>query len=1119
MIPLGPFELEEPVARGGMGEVWRGRTTRGHKPVAVKVIRVASAQDSVFSRYFQNEVRAVAALDHDNVIRVFDYGHVSEATAARSRRLEAGSPYLVMEWISGGSLLERAPLASWTEIRRALGALLRALGHAHARGVLHRDVKPNNVLLPTGDLEDLRLADFGIARAPGLSSVAVPTGGTRAYMAPEQLVGHLREEGPWTDLYAVGCVALKLLRGQVRLGHRPAPARVPAVPAGLPAWIAKLVETNPAMRFRRAADALAALQELGDAKGTEAELTAAVGLETLIPSGVALLEELEVTVPATRTEVSVVEQLLRAAGARTELPAAVELPIPPWRAVDPPPRPREIDDVGLGLYGMRPVPLAGREAERDTLWQALADVHAARAPRAVVLRGAAGTGKSRLCEWLCQLGHETGVMTPIGARGDLGHKLRAHLRCLDLSRADLVARMELLCARYQEPDPDALSEVLSPSDGSVVFRSPAERHAAAARIVAWECRERPVVLWLDDVHEDVDALGFAEHLVNRSGLPVLVLLTLRDEALAERPVEAELLERVLHAPETCTLAVPPLPESEWPALVRGLLGLSGDLALEVERRSAGNPLFLVQLVGAWIRRGELVADGGRLALAAGAHVDIPEDLRSIWDRHLDEVLAGRGPDDAPALELLAVLGEHVELSEWHAALRERGLAASGGLMDALLARKLLTADPRAPDRVTFVHGMLRESLELRARDAGRLAEHHAACARLLEPQGLPERVGHHWLGADDFERAFPALLAGAWRFIQRGDFRAALLCALDATRAARAPAQEAEVWVTRARIAQMQGDYAGASAWAARAETAARALSDERVLTRALLEGGNSERTRGDMTRAAALLEEAATRASALADDELVGRAENLAAYVCIQRGQSEAGVVHAQTGLAAYGRAGLPLDEARCHLTLSDAVKQVGRLDDARAHAEAALRRFADHGDRWGQASCHNVLGDIARLDGDLARAERHYREALERFATIGTGTQVLPRLNLAQVLVLRRDHTAAGPLLKSCAQELEAQGRRPWLALVRLSELPLLGHARDWPAWDRTLADAEALLSETQLVDVDLPLMAGFAADEARAAGHADGARKLYALAGAQWLALGREDRAREVAARAEA
>ena len=86
MIPLGPFELEEPVARGGMGEVWRGRTTRGHKPVAVKVIRVASAQDSVFSRYFQNEVRAVAALDHDNVIRVFDYGHVSEATAARSRR-------------------------------------------------------------------------------------------------------------------------------------------------------------------------------------------------------------------------------------------------------------------------------------------------------------------------------------------------------------------------------------------------------------------------------------------------------------------------------------------------------------------------------------------------------------------------------------------------------------------------------------------------------------------------------------------------------------------------------------------------------------------------------------------------------------------------------------------------------------------------------------------------------------------------------------------------------------------------------------------------------------------------------------------------------------------------
>ena len=223
MIALGPFDLVEPVGRGGMSEVWRGVHRDQDVAVAVKVLTADGARVDRFLAALRNEVRAAAGLDHEHVVRILDHGEIPTETAAGSAgRLVAGSPYLVMEWASGGTLSSGPMPRSWEELRETLSTLLAALAHAHARRVIHRDLKLSNVLrcLPDDLRPGLKLADFGIARPRNVEEEAnAPIGGTVGYMAPEQLLGRWHDQGPWTDLYALGCMAFKLAGGAAVFGR------------------------------------------------------------------------------------------------------------------------------------------------------------------------------------------------------------------------------------------------------------------------------------------------------------------------------------------------------------------------------------------------------------------------------------------------------------------------------------------------------------------------------------------------------------------------------------------------------------------------------------------------------------------------------------------------------------------------------------------------------------------------------------------------------------------------------------------------------------------------------------------------------------------------------------
>ncbi|MEQ1508758.1 MAG: serine/threonine-protein kinase, partial [Myxococcota bacterium] len=266
-----------------MGTVWHARHPEG-VDVAVKVLRPEFAAEAELLETFRREVRSVASLDHPNIVRVYDYGAVPASVAAASGdQIAESSPWLAMAFAGGGTLGERGPVGSWDELSTIVRQILDGLAHSHARGIVHRDLKPRNVLLHLteyGAPPRIAVTDFGIAHALARGTDEHAQAGTPGYMAPEQIRGDWRDQGPWTDLYAVGCVAWRLCTGRAvfggdtkgavlrsQLSGRPNPLEaVFQIPADLEPWLRRLVAADPADRFQTAADAAHAFAALGRAE-------------------------------------------------------------------------------------------------------------------------------------------------------------------------------------------------------------------------------------------------------------------------------------------------------------------------------------------------------------------------------------------------------------------------------------------------------------------------------------------------------------------------------------------------------------------------------------------------------------------------------------------------------------------------------------------------------------------------------------------------------------------------------------------------------------------------------------------------------------------------------------
>jgi predicted Ser/Thr protein kinase len=255
----------QPIGRGGMGEIFRATDTTLGRVVAVKVLAVGYAQDASVRERFTREALAVARLSgNPNIVTIYDVGEHGER------------PFIVMEYLPGGSLEQKIRAEGAQTPRQSLEWLeqaANALDAAHREGVVHRDVKPANLLLDR--YGHVHVADFGIASAAGLGSLT-QTGtvlGTASYLSPEQAQGE--RTTPASDLYSLGIVAFELLTGRrpfegdsvaaEAVAHvtgvvPPVRELNPALPSELDAVFAKALAKDPAYRFGSAAEFVAALR-------------------------------------------------------------------------------------------------------------------------------------------------------------------------------------------------------------------------------------------------------------------------------------------------------------------------------------------------------------------------------------------------------------------------------------------------------------------------------------------------------------------------------------------------------------------------------------------------------------------------------------------------------------------------------------------------------------------------------------------------------------------------------------------------------------------------------------------------------------------------------------------
>jgi serine/threonine protein kinase/tetratricopeptide (TPR) repeat protein len=1162
---LDAFDLTEEIGSGASGRVWSAvhRDSGDLGPqIAVKILSGSLAQNDRWVAAFRREIQAIATLDHPNIVRVFDHGRVPAPSPFPSdTTIEANSPYLAMEYLGGGTLTSRAGRLHWADLQAVLLTMLDALAHAHARGVLHRDIKPSNLMLgPSG----VTITDFGIGFTlsednPGADRMV----GTPAYMAPEQFQCKWRDYGPWTDLYSLGCTgyALACARPPFGAGQSledsmqghlfkdvPGLDAKMEIPDGFEAWLRRLMRKSPRNRFQCAADAAWALSSLKLPKGSaealrppSAELSA-LGFSTLdLPS--------EVPTDLLSSYTFAAQEL----GALKEDDEARPNFAPPcpdhWRRSQQGVGQRQLEGVGLGLYGLRSIPLVDREAERTELWSGLREVHRRGEPQIRVLRGAGGNGKSRLAQWLCERASETGAARTLRAvhsatpgPGDgLAAMFSRRLGCANLTRAEATERLRTLWHqgfKLSLEETQGLADYLHSGtnekrtvgfDG-VRFQSPAERNAVLERLIRHETRDRPLVLWLDDVHHGLDSLFFVLHLLAGQGespLRCLIVLTVRDDLLVDRATEGTLLKQILDLDEVREIPVGPLDAADRPALVQELLGLQGELAQRVEERSGGNPLFAIQLVGDWVQRGILLGSPSGFEVRPGASLQIPDTIHDIWTERVGRLLREHPHADATTLELAATLGQQVDWGEWRLACKQLGTVASMDLVDELIELGLAALPLRGGSERgwSFVHGLLRESLKRQALEGGRAQDQHRACAHILKDRFGPDvgaRYAHHLMAAGELETAVDALGRCAEGFIESGELRRAeeMLTERDSAMDRLGFAPEAEQRIDslllRSFVARAEKAFPKSLEIAAQAEALSRVLGSTSRIARSIRARATPLGEMGQLEESERAQHEAARLAEEAGDLRCLAAAKRGRGAVLTVLGDQEAARKDLEHALELYRGLGDGYGIAVCLIGLCRNalfLEDYGQVRDLADQAAAAAQRL---GFRALLVDSVNQQGEAARGLGELEVAETHYREALRlarklpTYAWIGTF-----EVNLGLLLARQERWEEALAFYRAGAESLRRSSGDVQAAMADLFALTCLAALGRWADCDSLCDPVLSTLRQLNALEPDLARSAFRTGQFAVDADRPHSARASVEFAAEQWAALGNHSRANDVRA----
>ena len=800
---LGPFELGKPLKSGGMATIYHGSHRHSGQQVAVKIISPDQLGKPSLRRAIRKEVNTIADLNHPNIVKIFDLGEIDKEQAQRAPDiLLEGAPWYAMELVNGGALLDAPPCKNWTEARRLMLELLDALAHAHAAGVIHRDLKPGNVLLATSPDEPshIKLVDFGIAQI--ITELGEDLGdltsehhvtGTPRYMAPEQVSGRHREHGPWTDLYAFGCLAWYILTGfppfsgnmiQVMQSHLkempPALVAQFPIPKGVEQWVLKLLAKQPYQRYRHAADAAHGLIQLpahppqsyiADNDPTSQIRRSDIGKRLKKNEPNPTLPTLSFLKKASYSDpdeddlqIDGPETIISEHGDTSSIPDTLQIPIT-WR------RPEatalsNTEASSMGLFKLRMPPLIGRIEERNYLWDTMRQVVRTHSCQAVIIQGAEGVGKTRLAQWFTRRSEEVGACTTLFAHHDehgsdfdgARQMFTNHFRCSNLEADALMRHLQRVwiedpiidlsreSLKFLAPWLDAFpiqnQETLQDS-ASVPFHNPRYRYPHIFKLLEQMSKERPLILWFEDAHHSIESIHFVLALLDyantHNSICAMILLNVQEDA-THKSVTAPLLKRLLDPSEphnhpkqkTSTIQLQSLSAREHRELIQTILPLDPTLAEEVAQRTEGHPGFAFALLSDWIDNDQLQPTLQGLTLKQDNEPLLPETMRELWLKRLNQTLANFPAIDQDETLIALEMGSVLGRTIYN---QEWHYCCS--LLQISVSEKIISKllDSKlitsTPQGWQFAHPILREVLQKMAEQRGALSQYHHHCVTML----------------------------------------------------------------------------------------------------------------------------------------------------------------------------------------------------------------------------------------------------------------------------------------------------------------------------------------------------------------------------------------------------
>jgi tetratricopeptide (TPR) repeat protein len=809
-----------------------------------------------------------------------------------------------------------------------------------------------------------------------------------------------------------------------------------------------------------------------------------------------------------------------------------------------------LQGAGLGIFGLRRIPLVDRQEERDVLWDELRRCLAEERPRAVVLSGGSGYGKSRLVDWVARRGHETGAVSVLEARHErrhgpaqeLGAMFARHFRCVGLEPIEVVRRMETVYERLGLTGSNAHHDIIGISDLMVSgrigqgeetlskkgFQSPAERNRALGRLLRRLSQRRPLLIAMHDAHLGEESLSLASFLLERTeehgSAPIMLALT-RPNHL-DRDLEARHpLEQMHELPGVTQMTVDRLSDDAQQVLARDVLGLDPDVADEVVRRTEGNPMFAVQLVEDWIQRGELELGPRGFRSVEGAALDVPGDTMQMWERRIDRLVRSQNDSlETPvteALETASAMGRGVTTDEWRAVCTAVGLERADAVVENLLLSGLAE---RYSGGWRFRHALLRECLERRSRGAGRWKACHLRCINVIgdlmdhRDVGYSIRLAGHLLAAGETDRALPHLLDGIDRARQAGAYEKAasllerrehVLDRYDCEESCRFRIQN---WIAHGELLTATGRDEDARKWSERAVKTARRQGLDAELAHALRLRAGLRRESSSLDGALDDIEASVELFGQLGDPRGQAHARYVLARIQQMRGElsdAEASYVESMEYFD-----GSQDDSMRALITCDIGYNWVtqGREDEARRAFEISRELAQKVGNRRVAAKCWNRLGEIARFSGDLQEARRAYRTAEELFRV--PGNQHVASLNLSLVEIADQRYDAARSVLSLLESAFDPAGAHS--PPLQMGLACCAAAAGAWEQWAKRFDRCQNMVSGTGLVHADLPWLAERVGTIAEDKGHTDRARRAFQFAAEHAASLGNREEANRLSER---